>query len=402
MTITASRSPSAADTSSTKPRAGTWTPARVSPTSGGAPGLGATGFALSVFNGGGWSTNNISIPGRTRSPNDRSVVLNIVGARYLDVMKMPILAGRGLSERDTASSPKVAVINEAMARTYFGEPLPLGRTFSVSDDEKADSQQWKDVEVVGVVRGAKYFTLLEQERAAVFFPHAQHLRLFLFDFVVRHDPAAPALLAPIRTAVAEVDANLPIRSVTTLTHRVDDSVVNRRAIAHLSAFFGVLALLLASIGIYGVTAYGIARRTNEFGVRIALGAQRRDVLRLVLGEIARLGAAGVALGLIIALSASRFIASLLFRLTRHDLVLARPCVCSRSCFSPDIYRRSERHASIRWSRSDASNGDQPTSNLCPLILIIPTSALSGSLSGRAVIGPRRNSVARRGRVHRRE
>jgi predicted permease len=282
------------------------------------PGVRAASFALSVFNGGGWSTNNISIPGRTRSPNDRSVVLNIVGARYLDVMKMPILAGRGLSEHDTASSPKVAVINEAMARTYFGEPQPLGRTFSVSDDEKADSQQWKDVEVVGVVRGAKYFTLLERERAAVFFPHAQHLRLFLFEFVVRHDSAAPALLPPIRKAVAEVDANLPIRSVTTLSQRVDDSVVNRRAIAQLSAFFGVLALLLASIGIYGVTAYGIARRTNEFGVRIALGAQRRDVLQLVLGEIARLGAAGVALGLVIALSASRFIASLLFRLTPYD------------------------------------------------------------------------------------
>ncbi len=169
-----------------------------------------------------------------------------------------------------------------------------------------------------MVRGAKYFTLLERERAAVFFPHAQHLRLFLFDFVVRHDSAAPALLPPIRKAVAEVDANLPIRSVTTLSQRVDDSVVNRRAIAQLSAFFGVLALLLASIGIYGVTAYGIARRTNEFGVRIALGAQRRDVLRLVLGEIARLGAAGVALGLVIALSASRFIASLLFRLTPYD------------------------------------------------------------------------------------
>jgi predicted permease len=282
------------------------------------PGVRAASFALSVFNGGGWSTNNISIPGRMRSPNDRSVVLNIVGAQYLDVMRMPILAGRGLTERDTASSPKVAVINEAMARTYFGEPLPLGRTFSVSDDEKADSQQWKDIEVVGVVRGAKYFTLLERERAAVFFPHAQHLRLFLFDFVARHDPAAAALLPAIRKAVAEVDPNLPIRSVTTLSRLVDDSVVNRRAIAMLSAFFGALALLLASIGIYGVTSYGIARRTNEFGVRLALGAQRRDVLWLVLRETARLGAAGATVGLVLALAAGRFVASLLFRLTPYD------------------------------------------------------------------------------------
>jgi predicted permease len=282
------------------------------------PGVRAASFALSVFNGGGWSTNNISIPGRTRSPNDRGVVLNIVGAQYLDVVRMPILAGRGLSERDTASSRRVAVINEAMARTYFGEPLPLGRTFSVYDDEKADSEQWKDVEVVGVVRGAKYFGLLERERAAVFFPHAQHLRYFLFSFVVRHDSAAVALMPAIRRAVAEVDPNLPIGNVTTLSRLVDDSVVNRRAIAKLSAFFGVLALLLASIGIYGVTSYGIARRTNEFGVRIALGAQRRDVLQLVLGETARLGAAGVLFGLVIALAAGRFVASLLFGLTPYD------------------------------------------------------------------------------------
>jgi len=282
------------------------------------PGVRAASFALSVFNGGGWSTNNIAIPGRTRSPNDRAVVLNVVGAQYLDAMRMPILAGRGLSERDTAASLKVAVINETMARTYFGDPLPLGRTFSVYDDEKADSEQWKDVEVVGVVRGGKYFTLLERERPAVFFPHAQHLRYFLFSLVVRHDAAAPAVMPTIRRAVAEVDSNLPIGNVTTLSRLVDDSVVNRRAVAELSAFFGVLAMLLASIGIYGVTSYGITRRTNEFGVRLALGAQRRDVLWLVLRETARLGATGVAFGLVLALAAGRFVASLLFGLTPYD------------------------------------------------------------------------------------
>ena len=283
------------------------------------PGVRAAAFALSVFNGGGWSTDDISIPDRTQSPNDRQVVLNIVGAQYLDVMRMPILAGRGLSERDTASSPKVAVINETMARTYFGEPLPLGRTFSVNDDEKADSAQWKNVEVVGVVRSAKYFTLLERERPAVFFPHSQHLRYFLFSIVVRHDPAAAATLMPtIRNAVAEVDPNLPIRNVTTLSRLVDDSVVNRRAVAELSAFFGLLAVVLACIGIYGVTSYGITRRTNEFGIRIALGAERRHVFGLVLGETARLGLAGVTIGLALAIAGGRLISSLLFGLTPYD------------------------------------------------------------------------------------
>jgi predicted permease len=284
------------------------------------PGVRGASFALFVFNGGGWSTDDIAIPRRARSPDDRSVDLNIVGPQYLDVMRMPVLAGRGLSDRDNAEAPKVAVINETMARTYFGEPLPLGRTFSVVDDEKGDLEQWRNIEVVGVARDAKYMTLLEQQRPAVFFPHAQHLKHFLFSFLVRHDPstATATLMPSIRRAVSEVDPNLPIGSVTTLTRLVDDSVVNRRAVALLSAFFGLLAVVLASIGIYGVTSYGITRRTNEFGVRIALGAKPSQVLWLVLSETARLGVAGITIGLLLAVAAGRFVSSLLFGLTSYD------------------------------------------------------------------------------------
>jgi predicted permease len=285
------------------------------------PGVRGAGFALFVFNVGGWSSSEIIIPGRT-PPDDGSVVLNLVGNQYLDVMRMPILAGRGLSDRDTASSPKVAVINETMARLYFGEPLPLGRTFSVEDDEKGDGSQWRDIQVVGVARDAKYFTLVERQRPAAFFPHAQHSRYFLWSLVARHDPSSNsgALLPAIRRAVAEVDPNLPIGAVTTLSNLVDDSAVSRRAVAQLSAFFGLLAVVLASIGIYGVTSYGIARRTNEFGVRMALGANRSHVLRLVLGETAWLGVAGVTIGLLLALAGGRFVSSLLFGLTPYDPV----------------------------------------------------------------------------------
>jgi predicted permease len=284
------------------------------------PGVRGTGFALFVFNGGGWSTSDILVPGRPQTPNDPSVVLNIVGRQYLDAMRMPILAGRGLSDRDTASSPKVAVINETMARLYFDEPLPLGRTFSLKDDEQGNSGQWRDIQVVGVARNAKYFTLFEREQPAAFFPHAQHTRYFLWNLVARHDASSTSgtLLPAIRRAVAEVDPNLPIGTVTTLSDLVDDSVVNRRAVARLSAFFGLLAALLASIGIYGVTSYGVLRRTNEFGVRIALGASRGQILQLVLGETVRLGTAGVAIGLLLALASGPLVSSLLFGLTPYD------------------------------------------------------------------------------------
>ena len=234
-------------------------------------------------------------------------------------MRMPILAGRGLSVHDSASSPKVAVINETMARMYFGEPLPLGRTFSLIDDDKGgDASQWRDVQVVGVAKDAKYFTLFEDQQPAAFFPHSQHARFFLPRLAVRHGSDEAAVLPAIRRAIADVDPNLPMGRVISLGSLIDFGVVNRRAVAQLSAVFGLLAVLLASVGIYGVTTYGTSRRTNEFGVRMALGAERRHVLWLVLGETARLGVAGVVIGLLLAMTAGRFVSSLLFGLTPYD------------------------------------------------------------------------------------
>ena len=283
------------------------------------PGVRNASFALFVFNGGGWSTDDIEVPGRQRSPADASVDLNLVGRQYLDAMKMPIVAGRALDVRDTATSRRVAVINQTMARMYFNEAVPLGRTFSVHDGEKEDERaQWESIEVVGVVKDAKYMDLEERQRPAAFFPHVQHAKHFLFNLVIRHDGEADAVLPAVRRAVAEIEPNLPLNDVTTLGRLVDDNVVNRRAIAQLSAFFGLLAALLACIGIYGVTSYGITRRTNEFGIRIALGARKGQVLWLVLGETARLGMAGVAVGLMLAMAGGRFVSSLLFGLTPYD------------------------------------------------------------------------------------
>jgi predicted permease len=284
------------------------------------PGVHAASFAFFVFNGGSWSTDDIAVPGRQRSNMDGAVVLNLVGPQYLDALKMPILAGRPLSRRDTAATRRVAVINETMARTYFGEPFPLGRTFTVHDDENAETKDLENIEVVGVVRDAKYMTLEERQMPAAFFPHTQHRRNFLFTLVVRHDGAAGAVVTAMREAIANVDPNLPFNDVTTLERLVDDSVVNRRAIAQLSAFFGLLAMVLACIGIYGVTSYGIARRTNEFGIRMALGAGKRHVLWLVLGDTLRTGVLGIAIGLVIAAAGGRSISSLLVGLTPRDPV----------------------------------------------------------------------------------
>ena len=273
----------------------------------GVPGVHAASFALNVFDGGGWSQDDITVPGRPRSENDPTVDLNVIGPQYFDVMKMPVVFGRPLSLRDNAVSRKVAVINETMARTHFSGSSPLGLTFNVGDDA-----EWQNIEVVGVVKDAKYMKLEEKQMPAAFFPHLQHRQEFLRNFVVRYS-GDPAFLVPsIRGAAGEIDSNLPVSDVATLTQMVDDFTLNRRLVAQLSTFFGILGALLASIGIYGVMSYAITRRTNEFGIRMALGAARGSVLWVVLRETLGMAVAGVAIGLALALASSRLVESLLF------------------------------------------------------------------------------------------
>jgi predicted permease len=273
----------------------------------GVPGVHSASFALNVFDGGGWSQDDVTVSGRPRSERDPSVDLNVIGPQYFDVMKVPVLFGRALDPRDNQASRKVAVINETMARTHFSGGSALGRTFSVGDEA-----EWQNIEVVGVVKDAKYMELEEKQMPAAFFPHLQHRQEFLRNLVVRYTGEPAFLLPAIRRAAGEIDANLPVSDAATLAQMVDDFTLNRRLVAQLSTFFGILGALLASIGIYGVMSYAITRRTNEFGIRMALGAARRNVLWVVLRETLWLALAGVAIGLTLALTSSRLVESLLF------------------------------------------------------------------------------------------
>ena len=278
---------------------------------GAIPGVQAASFAFFVFNSGGW-TDPVVVPGRPVSDHDPDVDHNIVGPQYLSAMKMPVVFGRGLSPRDTGASARVAVINETMARFYFPGGSPLGRTFSIGD-----SLQWQNVQVVGVVKDAKYMYLKEKPRLAAFYPHSQH-RGFLYSFVTRYTGDPKLLIPEIRRAVGEVDPNLPVGDFSTLAQVVDDSMAQERLVAQLSVLFGVLAALLACVGIYGVMSYGIARRTNEFGIRMALGARRADVRWMVLREALSLALIGGVMGVALALAAGRLVRSALFGLRPSD------------------------------------------------------------------------------------
>ena len=282
------------------------------------PGIRCASFAFSVFNGGGW-TDSVIVTGRPKNEHDAEVVHNIVGPGYLDVMGMPIVLGRGFVARDSITSRRVAVINETMARTYFGGESPLGRAFSVGGEPGTEKEhsEWLDLEVVGVVKDAKYMNLDETQMPAAFYPHTQHPG-YLYSFVARYTADPTVLTHAIVKAVGEIDPNLPVGDFTTLAQTVGDSVINHRLVAQLCTFFAVLAALLACIGIYGLMSYGVSRRTNEFGVRLALGAHQRHVLWLVLRETLGLVLIGLAIGLALAPVLSRLVASFLFGLKPYD------------------------------------------------------------------------------------
>jgi predicted permease len=274
-------------------------------------GVQAASFAAFVFNEGGW-TSTISVPGRLKSDNDPDVAHTVAGAGYLNAMRIPVIVGRGLSPDDTAASRKVAVINETMARIYFPGGSPIGHTFDVASDAV-----WRNIEVVGVVKDAKYDNVDERQMPAAIYPYSQHIG-YSGNFVVRYTGDPKLVIPQIRKAVNDIDSNLPVGDFSPLAEMVGRSIGKQRLLAQLSTLFGIIAALLACVGIYGVMSYGVARRTNELGVRMALGADRADVLWMVLRESLGLAAIGVAIGIGLALACGSLVNSVLFGLQPSD------------------------------------------------------------------------------------
>jgi predicted permease len=253
--------------------------------------------------------------------NDNSAAWDRVTAEYFQVIGTPIISGRGITGEDTAASRKVAVVNEAFARRFFGRENPIGRHFG---DKPGASVE---LEIVGVTRDARYFTHgLDRPTGPMYFlPAAQadYTRtnlgsLFLHSIVIQTRPGASVTAAAIGQAMASVDPNLPIISMHSLRQQVTNQFTQQRLIARLTSLFGILSLVLASIGIYGVTTYNAGRRVSEIGVRMALGAHRGDVIRLVLRGALGLIVIGLSIGLPLAFAASRLLASQLYGMNLNN------------------------------------------------------------------------------------
>ena len=277
------------------------------------PGVRAASISFFTFDQGEW-TSPVSVIGRTPTPEDDMMVThNVVGPGYFATMRIPLLVGRVFGPQDTATSPKVAVINETLARWYLPGGSPIGRHFGLGRDPKHSN----DIEVVGVVKDAKYQDLGERPFPAAYYPYTQHVQ-YLNDFEVRYSGKPQAIISEVRHAIGQADHSLPVAYEGTMDEQVNRSMAGQTLIARLSTFFGLLAAFLACIGIYGLMSYAVMRRTNEIGIRMALGAERSGVLWMVMRESLMLVAAGVVIGIPAALVATRLVSSVLYGLKTTD------------------------------------------------------------------------------------
>ncbi len=278
------------------------------------PGVLSSSFSMFTFNEGEWSGPAYALGQPPPPENDRDVQNNKVGPAFFATMGLPIVLGRALGPQDTEKSPKVAVVNETMARRFFPNGSPIGRRFGGGQPEHSG-----DIEIVGVARDAKYENLREKPQAAAYYPYTQSFG-YLGNLEVRFSGDLRGVVPEVRRAIGEVNRDLPITGVMTLAEQVDESLVAQKLIARLSTFFGALALLLASIGIYGILSYAVSRRTSEVGLRMALGARRSHVVWLVMRDVVALVAAGLAIGIPAAVALERLVSSMLFGVTNLDVV----------------------------------------------------------------------------------
>jgi predicted permease len=239
---------------------------------------------------------------------DQRVRADWVGPDYFRTLGIPLLAGRDFSAADRSTSSKVAVINETMAHHYFVGRPALGRQFRWGNG-------W--VEIIGIARDSKYAELREPAERTVYFPSLQR-QAQLSTLQVRTAGSPLALAGAVRQAIREVDPKLHIGEISSMAGRIDRKLAREHLLAELSGFFSALTLLLVSIGVYGILAYSVAQRTNEIGIRMALGAQSSTVLRMVLRDILLMLLPGVLIGVTAVLACGRLIASMLFGLKATD------------------------------------------------------------------------------------
>jgi predicted permease len=274
------------------------------------PGVKATSFSSFTFHEGSWNSA-VLVPGM---PNNAQITVhqNVVGNGYFDTMRIPLVAGRVFSSSDTATSQRVAVISEHIAKTLFPPGNPLGRHFRLGDNKPEH-----EFEVIGIVKDVKFDSLQEDTENVSYLSYAQRPWSF-GDFEVRYAGDFNTVSLAVQQAIKSINHDVRITHVTTLDEQVARSMTNQRLVTQLSGFFGMLAAFLCAIGIYGLMSYIVSRRTNEIGLRMALGAARSNVSWLVMRETLLLAGIGIVIGIPAVLASQRLIANMLFGIKGTD------------------------------------------------------------------------------------
>jgi predicted permease len=235
--------------------------------------------------------------------------VNLVGPRYFETMQTPLLTGREFLTTDTRATEKVGIISEKAAHAWFGSRSPIGAHIQF---------QKSTIRIIAVAANAKYLNLREPDPLALYLAYTQNDGPGSLSFIVRADSGPASVYPAFRAAVKEIAPGTPVLALKTMEDQVKDSLGRERLMASLSLFFGVLALLLTCIGLYGILAYTVARRTGEIGMRVALGASRANVIWLILRDTLWHVGAGALVGVAAVLATSRFIAGFLYGVKPND------------------------------------------------------------------------------------
>ena len=284
------------------------------------------------------SSSNFTPEGYTPHPGDNTDALyNYIGPYYFSTMGIPLIAGREFTEADTAASPKVCIINEKLARRSFAGRNPIGLHMTRGSGNANTNPPMK---VIGVVANSKWDDTRSDIVPFLYMPYSQDKNLGQLALYIRTERDPATIATALRSLIQRLDSNLPVNNMRTLEEQVSNSMLNDRLVTGLSVSLALLAALLAALGLYGVLAYVVARRTREIGIRIALGGERADILRLIVGQGVRLTLGGAAIGLVAALVATRWVASLLYGVTAHDpltfvgVVTLLAVVSGAACYLP--------------------------------------------------------------------
>jgi putative ABC transport system permease protein len=301
------------------------------------PGVRSAGVVSALPITGGPSTEFV-IAGRPapRPGDEPGADIRVVDPEYFSTMGIPLLAGRAFTERDNAGAARVMLINETLARTFWphSNENPIGQRITMKD--------WGPPltgEIVGIVGDVKTNGLDAAVGPMIYWPYYQFGQIFNV-LVVRTEDDPLQMVSAVKSGIWSVDKNQPVSRIQTMDQILSDSVARRRLYVVLLGVFAGVALLLAATGIYGVVSYSVSQRTREIGIRVAMGAERVDVVRLVIAQAAKLALAGEVIGILVALALTRLMASLLFGVSAADpltfasVAIALTAVALAACYVP--------------------------------------------------------------------